>query len=84
MKVKYEPTKKEDEQAITLVTLLEFQNYIKVSVDSSIYKHAFFPVFFFTLEIQIKKIILFGDFFTCFFIETLTYSSPANRCQTLK
>ena len=47
MKVKHEPTKKEDEQAITLVTLLEFQNYINVSVDSSIYKHAFFPVFLF-------------------------------------
>ena len=50
MKVKHEPTKKEDEQDITLVTLLEFQNYIKVSlfVDSSIYKYASFPVFLFS------------------------------------
>ena len=50
MKVKHEPTKKEDEQAITLVTLLEFQNYIKVSlfVDSSIYKYASFPVSLFS------------------------------------
>ena len=64
MKVNHEPTKKEDKQAITLVTLLEFQNYIKVSVDSSIYKHAPFQFFFFTLGIQIKKIILFGDYFT--------------------